>query len=165
MSHGEHVGSEARATHYMRFMVRIPPPLWMFLFLAVAGIASYVLPPSVNLRVMPLGIALVVAGFATAFVAQRIFRREGTELNPVSESNKLLIVHGPYRFTRNPMYLSLIVLTTGIAFMVGSWPMFVVPVLIFVLVRTLHIPMEEAKMRRQFGASYDAYTRDVRRWI
>ncbi len=146
-------------------MVRIPPPIWMFLFLAIAGTASYVLPIPANSRVLPLGIALIVAGFALAFSAQRIFRREGTELNPVSERNKALIVTGPYRFTRNAMYLGLILLSLGIAFAVGTWPMFVVPALIFVLVSTLHIPMEEAKMRRQFGPAFDAYTAKVRRWI
>ena len=146
-------------------MVRIPPPIWTLLFLMIAGGASYAMPPSVNLRVLPLGIVLVVSGIALAVSAFVRFRSEGTEIDPVSVSNKSLVINGPYRFTRNPMYLSLVVLSLGIAFIAGAWPMFVVPVLVFAVAAGMHIPLEEEKMRRQFGAAYDAYVVEVRRWI
>jgi len=89
----------------------------------------------------------------------------GTEINPTSETNKSLVVRGPFRFTRNPMYLGLVLLTLGIAFWVGSLPMFAVPLLVFATANWVHIPFEEAKMRRQFGAAFDRYMRQVRRWI
>ena len=63
------------------------------------------------------------------------------------------------------MYLGLIVLTLGVAFAVGSLPMFAVPVLLFMTANWVHIPFEETKMRRQFGAAFVAYTSRVRRWI
>jgi protein-S-isoprenylcysteine O-methyltransferase Ste14 len=93
------------------------------------------------------------------------FRREGTEVDPTSPTNRKLIISGPYRFTRNPMYLGLIILTLGIAIWVGAWPMFAAPIALFATANWAHIPFEEAKMRHQFGAVYDNYVVRVRRWI
>jgi steroid 5-alpha reductase family enzyme len=73
--------------------------------------------------------------------------------------------HGIYRFTRNPMYLGLVILTLGIAVWVGAWPMFIAPIAVFATANWVHIPFEEDKMRRQFGATYDGYVRRVRRWV
>jgi protein-S-isoprenylcysteine O-methyltransferase Ste14 len=112
-----------------------------------------------------LGIVLILAGFGLAVSAATLFRREGTEINPTSASNSKLVISGPYRFTRNPMYLGLVLVTSGIAFWVGAWPMFLAPIAILITVNWAHIPFEEAKMRRQFGEAFDAYTLQVRRWI
>ena len=75
------------------------------------------------------------------------------------------MVSGPYRLTRNPMYLGLVSISLGIAVWVGSLPMFAVPLLVFATANRVHIPFEEAKMRRRFGEAYDRYTRQTRRWI
>jgi protein-S-isoprenylcysteine O-methyltransferase Ste14 len=63
------------------------------------------------------------------------------------------------------MYLGLVILTLGIAIWVGAWPMFGAPIALFATSNWVHIPFEEAKMRRQFGAVYDDYVARVRRWI
>jgi protein-S-isoprenylcysteine O-methyltransferase Ste14 len=63
------------------------------------------------------------------------------------------------------MYLGLIVVSFGLAVYVGSWPMLVAPVAVFLTANFVHIPFEEAKMRRQFGEVYDAYASRVRRWL
>jgi protein-S-isoprenylcysteine O-methyltransferase Ste14 len=63
------------------------------------------------------------------------------------------------------MYLGLVVFTLGIAFCIGSLPMFAVPLLVFATANWVHIPFEEAKMRRQFGITFDEYIHRVRRWI
>jgi protein-S-isoprenylcysteine O-methyltransferase Ste14 len=53
----------------------------------------------------------------------------------------------------------------GIAIWVGAWPMFLAPIAVFATTNWGHIPFEETKMRRQFGAAYDGYVAQVRRWI
>ena len=148
-------------------MVKLPPPVWAFLYLTAAGALSWIHPwrRLIDLRIVWLGVALIAVGFAIAFWAISLFRIAGTEINPTSKTNKSLIIRGPYRFTRNPMYLGLIVLTLGVAFGVGSLPMFAVPVLLFTTANWVDIPFEEAKMRRQFGAEFGVYTSQVRRWI
>ena len=148
-------------------MLKLPPPVWAFLYLIAAGAASWMHPwrRLIDLRFLSLGIALIAVGFALSFWAASLFRLEGTEFNPTSETNKSLVIRGPYRFTRNPMYLGLVVLTLGVGFAVGSLPMFAVPVLLFATANWVHIPFEEAKMRRQFGGAFGAYISQVRRWI
>ena len=94
-----------------------------------------------------------------------LFRREGTEVNPTSPANRKLVTTGPYQFTRNPMYLGLVIFALGVALWIGAWPMFVAPVAIFATAEWVHIPFEEAKMRRQFGANYEEYVERVRRWV
>ena len=148
-------------------MLKLPPPIWAFIYVVVASIVSALYPWRVlaDLRVLWLGILLMVLGFALSFSAFSLFRRKGTEINPTSEANKVLVIEGPFRFSRNPMYLGLVLFTLGIALCVGSLPMFAVPVLLFATANWSHIPFEEAKMHRQFGANFDEYKRKVRRWI
>ncbi len=112
-----------------------------------------------------LGIALVAVAWIPPLWAFVLFRREGTEINPTSPANRKLVTSGPYQFTRNPMYLGLVLLALGIAVWVGAWPMFMAPVAGFTTANWIHIPFEEARMRRQFGAAYDAYVARVRRWV
>jgi protein-S-isoprenylcysteine O-methyltransferase Ste14 len=148
-------------------MLKLPPPIWGLIYLIVAGAVSALYPwhAIADLRVIWLGVLLIVLGFALSFSAAMLFRRKGTELNPTSEANKLLVIEGPFRFTRNPMYVGVVIFTLGIAFCVGSLPMFAVPLLVFATANWVHIPFEEAKMRRQFGVGFDDYTRQVRRWV
>jgi len=72
---------------------------------------------------------------------------------------------GPYRFTRNPMYLGWAIVTLGVACLIGTWPMFVASIAFFATMNWVQIPFEEVKMRRQFGEVFDSYTREVRRWV
>jgi protein-S-isoprenylcysteine O-methyltransferase Ste14 len=63
------------------------------------------------------------------------------------------------------MYLSLILVTLGIALFFGTPPFFVVPVLLFLLTNSVFIPFEEKNMQRQFGHHYTEYCAVVRRWL
>ena len=147
-------------------MLKLPPPLWALLFVLVCAGVSWMLgwPHLPGLPQPWVGLALVVLGAAPPVWAVLMFRRERTEINPTSPANAKLVTGGPYRFTRNPMYLGLVVLTLGIAVWVGGWPMFVAPLAVFATANWVHIPFEEAKMRRQFATEFDAYVRQVRRW-
>jgi len=148
-------------------MLKIPPPIWAFLYLALAGAVSAAYPwkPIASPAAVPLGIVLVVTGFTISFLSMSLFLRRGAQLNPASESHATLVTNGPFRFTRNPMYLGLVVLTLGIAFWVGSLPMFAVPLLVFATTNWVHIPYEEARMRREFGEAYETYGARTRRWL
>jgi protein-S-isoprenylcysteine O-methyltransferase Ste14 len=148
-------------------MVNVPPPAWSIAYVLVAAAFSYLTgwPLVPGMPLVPLGVLLLVAGVALSVTGGALFRREGTELDPVSATNRRFVTRGPFRFTRNPMYLGLVAATLGIALSVGAWPMFLAPIAVFVTTNWVHIPFEEAKMRRQFGAEYDAYVHRVRRWI
>ena len=118
-----------------------------------------------KVTLVPWGAALLVWGYLQ-------YRLTGNYRHPLAGGSSgmttppdRLIESGPYRFTRNPMYLGLVLVTLGIALCAGVWPMFLAPVATFATANWAHIPFEEAKMRRQFGADFEAYTSKVRRWI
>src|ERR1700685_541676 len=148
-------------------MVKLPPPVWTAVYLLLAAGVSRLLgaPKLPGLHVVPLGVALVAIAWIPSLWAFILFRREGTEINPISATNRKLIARGPYRFTRNTMYLGLVILSAGIAIWVGACPFFLAPIAVFATANWVHIPFEEAKMRRQFGEEYDSYVRKVRRWV
>ncbi|MDR6304608.1 protein-S-isoprenylcysteine O-methyltransferase Ste14 [Nitrobacter vulgaris] len=148
-------------------MLKLPPPIWALIYLLLCVALSWSLgwPSLPGLPLPLLGMALVVLSFILAVWAFVLFRRERTEIEPTSPSNRKLVISGPYQFTRNPMYLGLITLTLGIAIWIGAWPMFIAPAAVFATTNWVHIPFEEAKMRRQFGAAYDDYIARVRRWM
>jgi protein-S-isoprenylcysteine O-methyltransferase Ste14 len=138
----------------------------IYAIVAGAASAAYAWRRVLDLEVVPLGVMLLVVGVGLNIWAALLFRSEGTELNPTSETNRALVIRGPYRFTQNPMYLGLVIATLGLAFSIGSLPMFAVPLLrVFATIDRLHIPFEEAKMWRQFGTAFDDYAAKVRRWL
>ena len=148
-------------------MRKLPPPIWTLIYVLVAAAISWSLgwPTPLALPLAPLGIALVAVAWIPPVWAIVLFRRAGAEINPTSPANRRLITSGPYHYTRNPMYLGLVILSLGIAFWVGAWPMFIAPIAVFATANWVHIPFEEGKMRRQFGATYESYVRRVRRWL
>ena len=72
---------------------------------------------------------------------------------------------GPFRFTRNPMYLGMLIWLTGLAVLLGSLMAFLFPILLFLLANSLIIPLEERLMEETFGESFLDYKRRVRRWL
>ena len=149
-------------------MLRLPPPIWTMIFLALTAGASWLIgfprlawPP----HHAAIGMALFFAGGVPPIWAFRDFRRAGTEIAPTSEANRVLVTDGPYRFTRNPMYLGLVIIALGMAIWAGWPPMLAAPLLVFLTANFVHVPFEEAKMRRQFGPAYEAYAGRVRRWV
>jgi len=144
-----------------------PPPIWAILALIALYFASE-LPPVVNWpswQSQPIGALIFVLGMIGPVIAITQFRSVGTEVSPTSETNAKLVIAGIYRFTRNPMYLGLTIASLGIAVFFGRPLMFLTPLFVFAITNWIFIPFEEAKMRRQFGAEFDAYTKRVRRWM
>jgi protein-S-isoprenylcysteine O-methyltransferase Ste14 len=92
------------------------------------------------------------------------FRRARTSMVPMKPSSAL-VTTGPYRFTRNPMYLGMAFLYVALAFALGLvWPLILLPVVIAAVDR-LVIAIEEAYLVRRFGQPYCDYMTRARRWL
>jgi protein-S-isoprenylcysteine O-methyltransferase Ste14 len=109
-----------------------------------------------------LWIALGAALLAACIVE---FARSGRgTLSPVDPPRRL-VVRGLYRYVRNPMYLSVTIIVLGEALLTRSSALLVYWMIFFGAANLFVIAYEEPFLRRRFGASYDAYTRQVGRWV
>lgn len=107
---------------------------------------------------------LIVVWVCLSASAVFLFRRAGTTPNPMQPTTAF-VMHGPYRFTRNPMYVSLVALYVGLTLFINSvWPLVLLPVVIALVQRQV-IVREEAYLEAKFGEEYRAYKTRVRRWI
>jgi protein-S-isoprenylcysteine O-methyltransferase Ste14 len=145
--------------------VRFPPPL-VYATCVVAGWLLnryWSLPIGGDWRTT-LG-WICVAGWAVlAASAIGLFRRKQTSMITFRPANTL-VTTGPYTFTRNPMYVSLALLTIAFAFFLNSWWIVLLLVPTLLIVQQVVIVPEERYLRRRFGAEYEAYTRRVGRWM
>jgi protein-S-isoprenylcysteine O-methyltransferase Ste14 len=111
-----------------------------------------------SLLVIALGVGLLAA------CIWEFARRGRGTLSPVDPPRQL-VVHGLYRYVRNPMYLSVTTIVFGEMLLTRSVGLLIYWLIWFVLVNLFVVGFEEPTLRRQFGDSYDRYTRAVGRWI
>lgn len=110
------------------------------------------------------GGALVLAGVAMAQWHARLFKRIGTNINTFGEPGTLTTA-GLFAYTRNPMYLGMLLALAGVALALGALSPWLLVLLFFVLAQCWYIPLEERKLAARFGRQYADYCRDVRRWV
>lgn len=147
------------------WLVIIPPPIWALLFVLAAWLAGWAIGLSAPWRYPIAGWTVFVFGFLISASGRFAFAKADTEVVPVSKKNSVLVVTGPFKATRNPMYLGILVATLGLSFVIGTYLAFAAPVAFFLFVNFISIPYEEEKMESQFGEDYRAYKARVRRWI
>jgi protein-S-isoprenylcysteine O-methyltransferase Ste14 len=146
--------------------VRVPPPALYALAVLIGYLLNrrWPLPISGGASVQALAWLLVGVCLVLAVSSIGNFRRSQTSIVPIRPATNLVIA-GPYRFTRNPMYVGLAALTVALGLFLDSWwPIaWLIPVLL--VVRAFVIAPEERYLERRFGADYVAYTQRVRRWL
>lgn len=103
-------------------------------------------------------------GFATMMWGWRLFQKLNVAICPTAPTEKLTF-DGPYRFSRNPMYLGIVMILFGIAAYMATLPFFVAVAIYFVILNSVFIPFEEQKLEGTFGAEYLEYKTRVRRWL
>jgi protein-S-isoprenylcysteine O-methyltransferase Ste14 len=145
--------------------VHYPPPL----FYAGAVIAGWLLDRPWPLPIdgawrTVLGFVFVAGWAVLATSAIGLFRRKQTSMITFRPATELVTI-GPYAFTRNPMYVSLALLTIAFALFLNTWWTMLLLVPTLLVVQQFVIVPEERYLHRRFGAEYEAYTRRVRRWL
>ena len=148
--------------------LKIPPPVYFLLFAAVMWLLArdwpvlHWLPPPWNYTglVLMLGAALLGVWSLVLFV------KSHTTVNPLHpEKTKTLVTDGLYRYTRNPMYIGLLVMLIGWAIYLGSLtPFFVLPAFVW-LITQLQILPEEQMLSEKFGQAYQDFLQRVPRWL
>ena len=146
--------------------MRVLPPVYFLGSLVVMAVLHMEVP-IVHWLPMPwslVGVVPLGAGIVMAAAANRLFHTLGTPVHPFAQSS-ILVTQGPFKISRNPMYLGLALVLIGIALLLGTLsPWFLIPPFVAVI-RLRFIRHEERALEEQFGAPYDAYRKKVRRWI
>lgn len=150
-------------------VMHIPPPLWFAAaFLAGWGL-QYLVPITIRSTEIvrashAIGFGLLVCGGLLALFCLGLFAVARTTFIPFSRSSSL-VTRGPYRVSRNPMYLSLVLAYLGfVGSFVQPWSLLLLPIPLMI-VNWIVIPFEEARLREAFGSAYEDYCAKVRRWI
>ncbi|HUQ75030.1 MAG TPA: isoprenylcysteine carboxylmethyltransferase family protein [Burkholderiales bacterium] len=142
------------------------PPVYLVLSLAAMAVLHFGLPIAqpIGEPYRYAGTVLIALAGALGAWAVILFRRARTGVVPFSNATTL-VLRGPYRFTRNPMYLGMTGVLVGAAVSLGSiTPWLVVPAFMRIISERFIIP-EEAFLERTFGRAYLDYKAAVRRWL
>ena len=146
--------------------VIIFPPL-LYIGPLLLGSLAHVLYPLPGLPLalaLALGSVLTGSALALLIAALRAMRQAGTNVDP-NQPTTTLVVKGPFRFSRNPIYLAFTLLYGGTAVLANAlWAVLLLPLVLAVL-RYGVITREEEYLERKFGGEYLAYKSRVRRWI
>jgi protein-S-isoprenylcysteine O-methyltransferase Ste14 len=144
----------------------VRPPL-VYLIALVAGIVMQLVMPLPFLPrtlALPLGALLVVIAMALFSYSVAKFRGAGTPV-PARKPTTTIVRTGPYRFSRNPIYLAFSLFQLGIAIWIDSVWLLGTLVGAVALMHYVVIPREEQYLEREFGAQYLDYKASVRRWL
>jgi protein-S-isoprenylcysteine O-methyltransferase Ste14 len=145
-------------------MVVQPPIVTLLVVLSAWLTHSFFGPWQTILRAPVLGGVLVALGFSFMMWARILFTSRETTLF-VGRPSTQLVCDGPFRWSRNPMYVGVLVSLVGLALWGGTWPLYLaVPVTVLIL-NSVHIPREERLLREVFGEQYLTYRKEVRRWL
>ncbi len=147
--------------------VLFPPPLiYVVAFLLGQRLQSSLPLPLLlpkTLRTFLSG-ALLGIGITTGALAVREMKSAGTNVQP-QQPTTALVVEGPYRFTRNPIYLSMTMVYSGLAILSNAlWPLLLLPLPLQLLRRGV-IEREEHYLEHKFGERYQRYKESVPRWF
>jgi protein-S-isoprenylcysteine O-methyltransferase Ste14 len=146
--------------------VIVLPPLLYVAGLAVAFAINLLIPLPIHLGLIgrAAGITLVLAAFVLAASARRTMATAGTNVHP-REPSLALVTDGPFRFSRNPMYVAITLGFVGMGLAMSTWWVFI---LLVPIVATMHwgvVRREERYLEAKFGEPYREFRRRVRRYL
>lgn len=144
---------------------RILPPHYFLLALVLILATGYLEAGSLLPGPWPwLGVIPIAIGVLLAVQGSRLFARAGTNIIPFSESTAL-VTGGVFSFSRNPMYMGMVLALAGTALVMNGLVPWLVVMAFVAILRGLFIRHEEVLMEQTFGADYLDYKSRVRRWL
>lgn len=144
----------------------VRPPLVYLISIVLGALIQLAAPLPFLPRALalPLGASLVVLAIGLFAYSAAKFRAAGTPV-PARKPTTVIVRTGPYRFSRNPIYLAFSLLQLGIAAWANSLWLLATLVCAVALIHFVVIPREEQYLERRFGAQYLDYKASVRRWL
>ncbi|MCA9408096.1 MAG: isoprenylcysteine carboxylmethyltransferase family protein [Candidatus Omnitrophica bacterium] len=142
------------------------PPHVVLILITSATILHILLKP---LKIIPspyhwFGLIDGVFGFALMMWAHQLFVKGGTPVRH-NEQPMTIVTQGPYKYSRNPMYIGGLVMLGGMAVFIGTRPFLLFPFMLFIVLDRVFIPWEEQRMTELFGEEFRQYCESVPRWL
>jgi protein-S-isoprenylcysteine O-methyltransferase Ste14 len=145
---------------------RVMPPVYFFTVLIIM-IGLHIFLPASRILSSPykyFGSLLIICGFVLNIWCSNTFSKAGTPIKPFEQPNHL-VTKGPFRISRNPMYLGMVFVLFGVSLLLGTVsPLIAIPVFILVI-QKMFIKHEEKSLEQTFDEEYHEYRKRVRRWI
>ena len=144
-----------------------PPPLLLVLILALSMLGlDQALPffRVIHPTLTYLGVVPILLGVLLVLIAAGLFRLRKTTINPFGEPS-MVVQDGFYRFSRNPMYLGMLLVLVGIGVWLGNVMSFLLAPAFALIMTRWYIVREEHLLEARFGDQYRAYRQRVRRWL
>jgi protein-S-isoprenylcysteine O-methyltransferase Ste14 len=145
---------------------KIKPPAYLLTGIVLVVIFQFTLPV-MTLIPTPwtlIGIIPLVFGVVINVNADHLFHEVDTAVDPFDRPSTLVIC-GPYRFTRNPMYLGFTLVLFGVSILLGSLTPFIIVIAFAFLMDRIFIRIEERNLASTFGVQWEGYARQTRRWL
>jgi protein-S-isoprenylcysteine O-methyltransferase Ste14 len=147
--------------------VQIPPPLVYIAFIVLGALLQYTIAPIPfpgDAWIRIIGAVIIAAGLALIFSALSVFKKTGQDPKPWTPSPEL-IVRGPYRWTRNPMYVGLTGFLVGLGLALNNLWFSLLAAIALLVVHFIAVLPEEKYLNEKFGNSYEDYRMKVRRYL
>ena len=141
------------------------PPLWLLLFLVLNWLLTLIVPGNTSAPVLRFaGYGIAGLGFVAIFWSAYWFWRRKTTIEPHHAPTNL-IIEGPYRLSRNPIYLGMVLILLGAVLWAGQPVGLIFVVLFFGILTRRFVQPEETALREAFGEEADTYISRTRRWL
>ena len=145
---------------------KIPPPILALVMIVLIYLSSFFIESTTFNYQGSLSVLVLILGLACAIPSFKLFARYKTTISPLKPSDATaLVTESMYRYSRNPMYLGLLLLTIASTIWFGTWFGIIINILFIFLINFLQIIPEEEALLEIFGEEYEDYKKNVRRWI
>ena len=145
---------------------KIPPPILALVMIVLIYLSSFFIESTTFNYQGSLSVLVLILGLACAIPSFKLFARYKTTISPLKPSDATaLVTEGMYRYSRNPMYLGLLLLTIASTIWFGTGFGIMENILFIFLIHLLQIIPEEEALLEIFGEEYEEYKKNVRRWI
>ena len=144
----------------------VPPPVLLIGLVVVCAVAQSLWLGWTAISPLRAALGTILIALSTALIAScgKLFRRVGTPVRPTSPTTAI-VKEGPYRFTRNPMYVGMAGILAGLALLAGSYPIAGALVIFLAVLHFGVILPEERYLEALHGRTYVEYKEQVRRWF
>ena len=145
---------------------KIPPPILALVMIGLIYLSSLFIETTTFNYQGLLSILFLILGFACLLPSFKLFAKFKTTITPLKPSDATALVsEGMYRYSRNPMYLGLLLLTISSTIWFGTWLGIIINLVFILLINFLQIIPEEEALLTIFGEEYEEYKKNLRRWI